>query len=72
MIVMRIEIDDGRDLIDIKATKYHRGDPTHSEALEFLAGERMLMATAPDGVAFVDRNEIEEMVEGWHRGNPHN
>ena len=34
MIVLQIEIDDGKDLIDIRATKYLKGDPTHPDADE--------------------------------------
>ena len=58
MIVLQIEIDDGKDLIDIRATKYLKGDPTHPDALAFLAGDKMLIATSVGGLTFLDESEL--------------
>ena len=58
MIVMHIEIDDGKDLVDIRATKYLKGDPFHPDALAFLAGDKMLIATSVGGVTFLGESEL--------------
>lgn len=63
MIVLQIEIDDGNDqLIDVKATKYLPGDPTHEDAMAFLRGEKVLLATSVEGMVFLDRNELFEVA----------
>ena len=62
MIVMQVEIEDGSDVLHIQSTQIHEGDELQPDAQAFLAGEKLLIASAPDAFDFLTWEEIADMA----------